>query len=417
MKKVSPVYPDAFIPYGAWGGSWFPAWHTSALAEVDIARFAADAMPFVLSKRSIPINQLDYMISGSTIPWLYKFWGSPYLSHSMGARLPGFHLEQACATGLQVIVKASAQVQSGSHQVVGVLTFDKTSNSPAGVFPNQGTYRRTEVLSDIWDNFGYDRSTGQSGFKQWTGETSMIACAGRAARKYKLDFNEVAELSFFRYQQYYDAKKKGTLDKILFPMEILDVRGQKLGMVDDDKGVRQYNSVDQFKSERQLDTCVAAGGQTHASDGMFTMLVTTAAKARELSSEPKISIQLIASAEYRTQAGFMPESTTFAVKDLFKRTGLTMKDMVAVYDHNPFAVNDAVFAKVMEYDWRKMNDTGCPMIYGHPQGPTLMRVAAEALEHAVTVGGGYVLIFGCAAGDVGIAGVFKVTDSRGGKRS
>ena len=413
MKDVPSIYPKAFIPYGVWGGSWFPAWHTSPLADVDIARFAAEAMPYILSKRNVPVDELDYLISGSTIPWLYKFWSAPYLSHSFGHRLPGFHLEQACATGLQVIVKAAAQVQSGSHSTIGVLAFDKTSNSPAGVFPSQGTYRRTEVISDIWDNFGYDPSTGQSGFNQAKGETSMIACAGRTARKYKLDKNEVCELSFWRYQQYFAAKKSGALDKILFPMTVLDVRGQKVGVVDDDNGIRRYNSLDQFKSERELDTCVTAGGQTHASDGMFTILVTTEERAKELSSRPEISIQIVGTAEYRTEAGFMPDSPAYAVKGLLERTGLTMDDMAAVYDHNPFAVNDAVFAKVHNYDWRKMNDTGCPMVYGHPQGPTLVRVTAEALERAVELGGGYVLIFGCAAGDVGITAIFKVTDSKG----
>lgn len=415
MREVSPLYPVAFIPYGTWGGSWFPAWHTSALAEVDIARFAAESMPLILGKRKVPISQLDYLISGSTVPWLYKFWASPYLSHSAGHRLPGFHLEQACATGLQVVIKAAAQVQSGSHSVVGILTFDKTSNSPAGVFPNQGTYRRTEIISDIWDNFGYDPATGQSGFNQAKGETSMIACAGRAARKYKLDPNEVFELAFWRYQQYYEAKRSGVLNQFLFSLKILDVRGQQLGIVDDDAGVRRYNSLDQFKAERQLDTCVTTGGQTHASDGMFTMLVTTADKARELSPRPEISIQLIASAEYRSEAGFMPDSPGFAVKNMLDRTGLTMADMAAVYNHNPFAVNDVIFAKLLKYDWHKMNDTGCPLIYGHPQGPTLMRVTIEALERTVSLGGGYALIFGCAAGDVGIAAIFKVTDSKGGK--
>jgi acetyl-CoA acetyltransferase len=299
--------------------------------------------------------------------------------------------------------------------VVGILTFDKTSNSPASVFPNQGTYRRTEVISDIWDNFGYDPSTGQSGFSFAKGETSMIACAGRSARKYKLDFNEVAELSFWRYQQYFEAKKTGVLDQILFPMTVLDVRGQKLGVVDDDYGVRKYLSVEELKRERQLDTCVAAGGQTHASDGMFTILVTTKEKAKELSPRPEITIQLIASAEYRSEAGFMPDAPAFAVQKLFQRTDLTIADITAVYNHNPFAINDVIFAKLLNYDWHNMNDTGCPLVYGHPQGPTLVRVAVEAFERTVSKGGGYALIFGCAAGDVGIAAIFKITDSKGGK--
>jgi acetyl-CoA acetyltransferase len=299
--------------------------------------------------------------------------------------------------------------------VVGVLAFDKTSNSPAGVFPNQGSYRRTEVISDIWDNFGYDPATGQSGFDRAKGETSMIACAGRTARKYKLDKNEILELSFWRYQQYFKAKKAGVLNKFLFPMTILDIRGQSLGVVDDDLGIRKYESLDQFQTERELDTCVTAGGQTHASDGMFTILVTTEAKARELSLKPEIQIQLVASSEYRTEAGFMPDAPAYGVKQLLNRTGLTMDDMTAVNDHNPFAVNDAVFAKINNYDWHKMNETGCPMVYGHPQGPTLIRVTVEALERVVELGGGYALIFGCAAGDVGISAIFKVTDSK--KRS
>ena len=82
-------------------------------------------------------------------------------------------------------------------------------------------------------------------------------------------------------------------------------------------------------------------------------------------------------------------------------------------DNNPFAVNDVIFAKVFDYDWHNMNNTGCPLVWGHPQGPTLTRVIIEALEEAVDLGGGYVLIFGCAAGDVGIAAILKVTE--GGK--
>lgn len=416
MKQISPSFPDAYIPYGVWGGSWFPAWHTSPLAEVDIARFAAEAFAFVMGKRKVPLSEFDYLISGSTIPWLYKFWTSPYLSHSFGKRLPGFHLEQACATGLQVIVKAAGQVQSGSHNVVGVLAFDKTSNSPASIFPEQGTYRRTEVISDVWDNFGYDPSTGQSGFSQAKGETSMIACAGRAARKYKLDWQEVTELSFYRYQQYFEAKNTGILNKYLFPMEILDVRGKKQGVVNEDNGIRHYSSIEQVRSERQLDTCVAAAGQTHASDGMFSMMLTTAEKARSLSSKPEIRIQLIGSSEYRAEAGMMAESPSLAVEQLLNRTGLGMNDIVAVYNHNPFAVNDVVFSKRLNYDWHKMNDTGCPLVYGHPQGPTLVRVTVEALERTVALGGGYALVFGCAAGDVGIAAIFRVDEFKGENR-
>jgi hypothetical protein len=74
-------------------------------------------------------------------------------------------------------------------------------------------------------------------------------------------------------------------------------------------------------------------------------------------------------------------------------------------------VNDAIFAKVFDYDWKEMNKTGCSLVWGHPQGPTLTRSLIEGLEEAVALGGGNVLLFGCAAGDVGIAAVFSVNDT------
>jgi acetyl-CoA acetyltransferase len=90
-----------------------------------------------------------------------------------------------------------------------------------------------------------------------------------------------------------------------------------------------------------------------------------------------------------------------------------MDDFCVVKSHNPFAVNDVCFAKVHGYDWKKMNKTGCSLVWGHPQGPTLTRIVIEAVDEAARIGGGYVLTMGCAAGDVGIAAIFRVTDAGG----
>jgi len=160
---------------------------------------------------------------------------------------------------------------------------------------------------------------------------------------------------------------------------------------------------------RELDTCVTGGGQTHASDGMATLLVASEGKAKELSPRPEIDIRILAKTEVRAQPSLMPEAPALAVQKVLKMTGLKLADMAVLKNHNPFAVNDVVFQKVTGYDWHDMNRTGCPLVWGHPQGPTLTRVLMEALEEAVDLGGGYVLIFGCAAGDVGIAAVLKVS--------
>ena len=395
------MFPKARIPYGTWGSSYFPAWQTSALAEVNIGQFAGEAMNKILGIRKIPKSILEYLVIGSTIPWHWKFWNAPLIASCLGMRIPGYHIEQACATGLQAVLLAASEIEGGSYDAVGVLTFDRTSDSPVGVFPERRAYRRTEVLADVWDNFGFDPATGNA----------MIKTAGISARKYKIDREEVDDITFHRYEQYFNTKNSGWFENILIPFDVLNNQGRFLGRIDEDKGVRQLTRS-ALKEMRELDTCVTPGSQTHASDGMATLLVTSVDKAKELSTKPETDIHFIGKAEVRTLPSYMPEAPALAVQKLLNRTGLTMDDMVVVKNHNPFAVNDAIFAKVLGYDWHKMNKTGCSLVWGHPQGPTLTRIIIESLEEAASLGGGYVLIFGCAAGDVGIAAVFKVTDGR-----
>jgi acetyl-CoA acetyltransferase len=254
------------------------------------------------------------------------------------------------------------------------------------------------VIVDVWDNFGFDPATGKA----------MIAAAGITARKYKLDRRETDDIAFVRHQQYFEAKESGFLDRVLIPFDLLTVQGKPLGRIDDDLGVRKLTEGG-LRAMRELDTCVTSGTQTHASDGMSALLVTTKERAKELSPRPEIDITFVGKAETRAEPSLMPEAPVLAVQKLFERTGLSMDDMVVVKNHNPFAVNDAIFGKVFDYDWHNMNRTGCSLVWGHPQGPTLTRALIEGLEEAVDLGGGHVLLFGCAAGDVGIAAIFKVS--------
>jgi len=281
------------------------------------------------------------------------------------------------------------------------LTFDRTSDSPVGVFPERRAHQRTFAISDVWDNFGFDPATGNS----------MLAAAGNVARKYHLDRREVDELSYCRYQQYFAARDSGFLQKFIVPIEVLNSQGRVSGVIDSDLGVT-HPTPQSLREMPELDSCVTSGTQTHAADGMASLLVTTEEKAREVSLRPEIDIQFVAKAEIRTHPSMMPEAPTVAVKKLLQDTGLTMKEIAVVKTHNPFAVNDLVFAKAFDYDWRNMNKTGCSLVWGHPQGPTLTRLMIEGLEEAVSLGGGYVLLMGCAAGDVGIAALLRVVEGR-----
>jgi len=91
-----------------------------------------------------------------------------------------------------------------------------------------------------------------------------------------------------------------------------------------------------------------------------------------------------------------------------ENAGLSIQDMKVIKSHNPFIVNDINFAKQFGIDAGEMNNYGCSMIFGHPQGSTATRIIMEGIEETVQKGGGYFPWAGCAAGDTGAALVLKV---------
>jgi len=78
--------------------------------------------------------------------------------------------------------------------------------------------------------------------------------------------------------------------------------------------------------------------------------------------------------------------------------------------HNPFAVNDVYFSREMGVPAERMNDYGCSLVFGHPQGPTGARLIAEMIEQLRMRGGGVGLFTGCAAGDTGATLIVRVED-------
>jgi acetyl-CoA acetyltransferase len=104
----------------------------------------------------------------------------------------------------------------------------------------------------------------------------------------------------------------------------------------------------------------------------------------------------------------MPEAPVPAAKLALKNAGIAVADLAAVKTHNPFSVNDLAMLKLMEIDDAILNNYGSSMIFGHPQGPTTLRLLVELIEELVIKGGGYGLLAGCAAGDSGAALIVKV---------
>ena len=104
----------------------------------------------------------------------------------------------------------------------------------------------------------------------------------------------------------------------------------------------------------------------------------------------------------------MAQATVPAARQALERAEIDIVKVKSIKTHNPFAVNDIYFAREMGIALNAFNNYGSSLIFGHPQGPTGMRLLIELIEELALLGGGYGLFTGCAAGDTGAAIVLRV---------
>ena len=157
-----------------------------------------------------------------------------------------------------------------------------------------------------------------------------------------------------------------------------------------------------------MEGTVTYGAQTYPADGNAGMVITTREKARELSRDRNIEIRILAFAEGRAEKGYMPKANAPAVRKVLQRAGIKLKDVKAIKTHNPFVVNDIFLSHEFDIPIKAMNNYGSSLIWGHPQGPTGMRLIIELIEELALLGGGYGLFTGCAAGDTAAAVALEV---------
>src|SRR5690606_17185280 len=125
---------------------------------------------------------------------------------------------------------------------------------------------------------------------------------------------------------------------------------------------------------------VTFAAQTHPADGNAGLIITTPERAQALSKDAKIAVRIRGFGQARTTLAHMPEATIPAARRALAQAGKSIADMAAIKSHNPFAVNDIVFAKETGADLRTMNNYGSSLIWGHPQGPTGLRSLIELIE-------------------------------------
>lgn len=391
----------AYIPYKGYYSTPFCRWQGSMANENAIV-LAADTSKRWLAEKKWDPKLFDYMFLGITIGQKHWFYGSTWAAALMGApNIPGVTLSQACTTSTTCIQQAAVGIETGLYQTPFVLATDRCSNGPHTVWPNpNGPGGEVESENWVMDNFGRD---------PWA-KNAMIQTAENVAKEAGITRAECDALSLRRYEQYMMAlaDDRAFQKRYIFPAEVR-LSKKKTLLIEKDEGVME-TTADGLTGLKPVlpDGVLTFGSQTHPADGNCALVVTTRDKARELSADPGMEIQVVSYGFSRAKKGYMAMAVVPAVKMALEKASLSIKDVKTIKTHNPFAVNDVYLAKEMGIDWKGFNNYGCSMIFGHPQGPTAGRCIIEGIEEVAMLGGGYLLWGGCAAGDTGAAIVLKI---------
>lgn len=397
------MYTKAFIPYKGYYSTPFVRWQGSLQNEHPVELAAATASKWLAGK-SIDPKIFEYLVFGKTIGMLWTFYDAPWAAYLLGnPDIPGMHITQACSTSTTVINQAAAGVETGLYETSFCLLTDRCSNGPFTVWPNpKGP--GGEVISESWMMDNFDGGP-------WKG-IPMIQTAENVVNKAGgISKEDVDRVTARRYEQYQDAlaDDRAFQKRYMIPVEY-KISKKKIGLVEADEGVTPTT----YESLAPLKPVIAGGvhsfgAQTHPADGNCGLIVTTQDKAKELSTDKNLTIQILSYGFARAEKAHMAMAVVPAAEMALKGAGISVKDVKAIKTHNPFAANDLYMANTMGLDVMKVNNYGCPLIYGHPQGPTAGRAIIEMIEELVILGGGYGLFTGCAAGDTGAALVVKVS--------
>ena len=398
---------NAFIPYGGYWSTPFAKWQ-GALANLNSIRLAAAVGNRFLEDKHVPREEIDLGILGITNPQPGSFYGLPWLTGLLGLEnVPGPTVQQACATSARALQMAAAEVGQGSAGCALIVCADRMSNGPVVYYPDASAPGGNGV-TERWtlDNFGHDPYA----------KNAMIDTAENASARLGVTMAELNEVTLVRYAQYQAALADDRAFQRRYMLEApLSDSGfrRQTGTLAADEGIFPTTAEGLAKLKPvKPDGTHSFGTQTHPADGNAGMIVTTRERARALSADAKIEVELLGFGQARVEKGYMPLAPAPAAQVALKRAGLGIKDVDAVKTHNPFAANDIAFARETGFPLEKMNNFGCSLIWGHPQGPTGLRSIIELIEELVLRGGGVGLFSGCAAGDSGMAAVLRVSNAK-----
>lgn len=307
--------------------------------------------------------------------------------------VPGVTVNRFCASGLQTIVQAAHEVQSGMAEVVFAGGADMTSRVPMG---------------------GHTMAVNRALYKRYPqAYHTMGQTAEAVARKFGISREEQDRFALKSHQRAVAAQKAGRFAEHVVPVHtrVQDAEGQWHEVtVSKDEGPRENTDLETLAglrtvfAEDELAT-VTAGNSSPMNDGA-AMTVTMSredAEARGL----KPLAQFVQAAAVGVPPEIMGIGPVPAIRALLKKTGMTLADIDLIEINEAFASQVYYSQRELGVPDEKLNVNGGAIALGHPLGATGARIAADLFAEMARRDAEYGIISMCVGGGQGMAGLFR----------
>jgi acetyl-CoA acyltransferase len=308
-----------------------------------------------------------------------------WLTAGFPVETPATTVDRQCGSSQQAIHFGASLIQSGVADVIVAGGVESMSRIPMGDAMVQGPGDPfPPELMELYDLVPQGIS------------------AELMARKYGVSRREMDEFSVESHRRAAEATEKGYLRSQIMPVEVQV--NSHTEVVDRDEGIRynaSYESTSKLLPAFNPEHAITAGNSSQITDGAAAVLLTSAARARELGLRPRAKI--LAHRVVGCDPILMLEGPIPATAAVLKAAGLELKDIDLFEINEAFASVVLAWAKTTGADLAKTNVNGGAIALGHPLGASGARLMNHLLYELERRDLRYGLQSMCCGGGLGTA--------------
>lgn len=330
------------------------------------------------------------------------------LDAGLPVTVPGMQVDRRCGSGLQAVIQACLQVNSGNNDLVVAGGCESMSN----VVFYSTDMRWGGARSGVQVHDGLARGRVNAGGRHYPVPGGMLETAENLRRQYAVSRREQDDLAVRSHQRAVAAQQAGILADEIVPVTVSSRHGEEV--IDTDEHPRADTTAESLGKLRPLlaeqdpDSTVTAGNASGQNDAASMCVVTTPEKAAELGLTPLV--RLVSWGQAGVAPNVMGIGPVPATEAALAKAGLRLNDIDLIELNEAFAAQALAVMREWKFgatDHDRTNVRGSGISLGHPVGATGGRMLATLARELDRRQARFGLETMCIGGGQGLAAVFE----------